>query len=74
MELTELEKELLEELRNDQFILECGMTWTEFFLEDCSMGSKKARGVLSSLEQKGIIKIMKLEGGNAIELLEEEGE
>lgn len=70
MELTELEKQLLEELKEDQFILECGSTWTEYFLEDSSIGSKQARGVLSSLSQKGAIKMYNQDGESVIELIE----
>lgn len=71
-ELTDLEKILLDDLRYDQFIMECGETWTKFFLEDCSLDTKKARGVLSSLEKKGIIKMKTVDHDSVIELLKKD--
>lgn len=68
MELTDLEKTLLKELEQDSMIEECGATWTDYFLEDCSVPNKKARGVLSSLCQKNIIKMYTQGNESVIEL------
>ena len=65
MNLTVLEEKLLKELEQDPMIDECGATWTDYFLEECSIPSSIARGVLSSLIKKRIIQ-MYIQGNESV--------
>lgn len=55
--ITELEKEIMIAITKDCFF-ENGLDsviWTDCFLDDIKMDNKIARGVISSLKQKGFI-------------------
>lgn len=57
MNLTELEKILMSAIPKDQFY-ESGLDsiiWTDCFIDYCGVPSKQARGVLVSLDKKGLI-------------------
>lgn len=57
VELTESEKQTLEDITNDNFY-EDGLDsiiWADCFMDTTTIGPRKCRGVLSSLIKKGII-------------------
>lgn len=57
-ELTEMERTILDDITHDNFYEDelDSVIWADCFLDTTSIPAKQARGVLSSLVQKGIIK------------------